>query len=184
MSPFPDFETEYGPPELCLPVSVDAIGAYEGRLPGDLLTQWRDVGWCSYGKGLLWLVDPMQFSGVIADWVDLGDATPLVFLRTAFAHLYFWLDGSVYSLDVQRGGVSEVTKRISRMFTLLCDPEIKEKILRVSLFETALRTVGAPGREECYAFEPALALGGPGTADTIRRVRIREHLGILAQLVR
>jgi hypothetical protein len=70
------------------------------------------------------------------------------------------------------------------MLFLLCDPEIKEKMVRASLFRQALAPVGPPAQDEYYAFEPALALGGPGTVDTIRRVTIREHLAILAEMLR
>jgi hypothetical protein len=184
MSKFQDFEREYGPATDCVIPDVRAFQQFEGKLPAELLDEWREGGWCSYGNGLLWLVDPAQFDGVLEDWVQLDGPAPVVFLRTAFAHLYFWHDGYVHSLDVQRGGVSQVTKKIERMFTLLRDPEIKEKMLRVSLFEQARARLGSPARDECYAFEPALALGGPGTVETIRRVNIREHLGILAQLFR
>lgn len=184
MSQFPDFEAEYGPAQDCVIPDDDVLRAYAGTLPQELLDQWREVGWCSYGGGLLWMVDPKQFAGLIDEWVEVQGGEPLVFLRTAFAHLYFWHDGAVYSVDVQRGGVSQVTKRIARMFSLLCDPEIKEKMVRASLFRQALPLVGPPALDECYAFEPALALGGPGTVDTIRRVKIREHLAILAEILR
>lgn len=185
MAQFQDFEDHYGPPENCETPGVETLQKYEGVLPAELLEKWREVGLCSYGKGLLWLVDPKQFADVIDDWVEVrDDSKPLVFLRTAFAHLYFWQNGAVFSLDVQRGSLSEVTKRFPRIFTLLCDPEIKEKMLRASLFEEALPLLGPPDRDECYAFEPALALGGPGTVDTLRRVKIREHLGILAQILK
>lgn len=182
MGQFQDFESEYGPPENCETPAEETFRNYEKLLPAELLEKWREVGLCSYGKGLLWLVDPGQFADVIDDWVEVGDSEPLVFLRTAFAHLYFWHNGAVFSLDVHRGSLSEVTRRIERIFTLLCDPEIKEKMVRATLFEKALPLLGPPDRDECYAFEPALALGGPGTIDTLRRVKIREHLGILAQI--
>jgi hypothetical protein len=183
MSQFQDFEAEYGPPANCEIPSAETVAKYEGRLPAELLEKWREVGFCSYGKGLLWLVDPAQFADIIDDWMEVStDSEPVVFLRTAFAHLYFWQNGAVFSLDVQRGSLSEVTKRVERIFTLLCDPEVKEKMVRASLFEQALPLLGPPERDECYAFEPVLALGGPGTVDTLRRVKIREHLGILAEI--
>ena len=184
MSQFQDFEDEYGTPEDCDRPREDILRNYAALLPEELLTQWRDVGRCSYRKGLLWFVDPAQFSGVIEDWIDLPGPTPLVFLRSAFAHVYFWHEGWVYSLDVHHGSLTQVTKRVSRILTLLCDREIQTKILRVPLFEEALQRLGPLSRDECYGFEPALALGGPGTVDTIRRVRMREHLAILAQLLR
>ena len=182
MAQFQDFENEYGPPENCETASAETLSKYEGVLPPQLIEKWRETGFCSYGKGLLWLVDPAQFADVIEDWIEVSDPKPVVFLRTAFAHLYYWQNGAVFSLDVHHGSLSEVTKRIERIFTLVCDPEIKEKMVRASLFEQALPKLGPLGRDECYAFEPAIALGGPGTVDTLRKLKIREHLGILAQI--
>lgn len=184
MSQFPDFEAEYGPAADCVVPGDEVLRAYAGVLPDELIAHWREAGWCAYGEGLLWVVDPAQFEGVIDEWVDVQGGKPHVFLRTAFAHLYFWHDGAVYSVDVHSGGVSQVTKRIARMFTLVCDAEIKEKMVRASLFREALPRLGPPARDECYAFEPALALGGSGAVETIRRVKMREHLGILAELLR
>ena len=174
----------YGPAADCEQASEQVIREYEGVLPAELLQHWREAGWCSYGKGLLWIVDPGQFEGVLQNWLDFESGRPLVFLRTAFAHLYLWHDGYVYSLDVQRGSLSRVTKDIKRIFALLVDPEIQERILRVNLYQQALARLGPPNRDECYAFEPALALGGTGTVETLRRVQIREHLAILAQVIR
>jgi hypothetical protein len=183
MGVFGDFEHEYGPPEDRIPPSAESLLQYVGVLPDELLEQWRQDAWCSYGHGLLWLSDPEQVADVMEEWVEvIGPGRPVVFLRTAFAHLYFWREGSVYSLDVHRGSLSEVTKRIHRIFTLLCDPEIKERTLRASLYASARERLGPPQQDECYAFEPALALGGPGTVETIRRVKLREHLAILAQI--
>lgn len=183
MSHFEDFQTTYGLPENCEKPSDETITAYKELLPVELLDLWRETGWCSYHKGLLWVVNPLQFEGIIEDWVDFESSRPLVFLRTAFAHLYLWHEGYVYSLDVQRGSLSQVTKYIREIFTFLCDPELQDKILRMKLHEKALERLGPPDRDECYAFEPALVLGGSGTLDTIRRVKIREHLGLLAQMV-
>lgn len=183
MSPFEDFLQLYGPPEDCVVPDDEVLRAYEGRIPPELFASWRESGWCSYGRGLLWTVDPRTFDDIIDDWVEVDSDRPVVFLRSAFAHLYLWHEGHILSLDVQTGSLSQVTKDIRRMFTFLCMPELREKILRVSLFEEARRTLGALTRDHCYAFEPALVLGGPGTLDTIKRVAMREHLGLLAQVV-
>lgn len=182
MSVFEDFQREFGPAEDCLSPGDEAIEAWRGKLPDELLELWRETGWCSYGNGLLRVTDPAQLSDVLEDWVDAVEGEPLVFLRTSFAHLYFWCDGWVYSLDVQHGSLSQVTEDIARIFTLICNPRVKEKILRESLHEQAAARLGRPARDECFAFEPALALGGSGDVETISRVRIREHLAILAQI--
>ena len=66
-------------------------------------------------------------------------------------------------LYLSKSSRGDGTQIIARMFALLCDPEIEEKMVRASLFCQALPLVGPPARDECYALEPALALGGPGT---------------------
>jgi hypothetical protein len=182
MSVFEDFEREFGPGEDCLVPGDDWISRYRGRLPDPLLDLWREAGWCSYGNGMLWVVDPAQLSDVIEDWDDSGAEPPLAFLRTSFGHVYFWRDGSVWSLDVHRGSLSRVTENIALMFTLLGDPEIRTKMLRQPLHEEMVARLGRPERDECFAFVPALALGGSGAPETVQRVRMREQLGILAQL--
>jgi hypothetical protein len=182
MPPFEELESAYGPPTQCEEPSDAAVQAHEGTLPAEIVDHWREVGWCAYGDGLVWFTNPQQFDGILEDWVDECTDAP-VFLRTAFAHLYYWCNGQVHSLDVQRGGVSQVTDNLELFSTLLVDEDIQEQILRRSLFEEVKERLGSPGRDECYAFVPALALGGPGTADSVQKVKIREQLGILAQLV-
>ena len=183
MSHFEEFERTYGPPSNCEMPSEEVIQTYEGELPAQLLDHWRQVGWCAYGEGLLWFTDPQQFEGVIDDWVNVESGRALVFMRTAFAHLYLWYEGYAYSLHVQTGGLSQVTENIEEMFSLLCWEKLQEKILRLELYREVMKQLGPPNRDECYAFVPALPVGGPGTADTVQRVKLREHLGFLGQLV-
>jgi len=184
MGPFEDFEAMYGPSAECLAPSEEQLRLYRGSVPDLLIQEWLENGWCAWGDGLLWTVDPAQFADVIEDWVGFDGAPPIVFLRSAFGHLYFWCEGAVYSLEVQRGSLARVSDDISRMFTLLCDSEVRDRILQAPLYARALPLLGRISRDECYAFEPALALGGSGTIDTVRRVRVREHLAILAEIHR
>jgi hypothetical protein len=183
MSRFDDFEQMYGPPRDCEPADEETIRELGKLLPAQLVDHWRETGWCAWGDGLIWSVNPKEFDDVVEDLLDFESGRAVVFLRTAFAHLYLWHEGYAYSLDVHHGSISQVTQDVDLLFTLLCDTDIREQILRADLYEEVKQRLGPPNREECYAFVPALALGGPGTADTVQRVKLREHLGLLAQLV-
>lgn len=179
---FPEFEKTFAPVESCRPAST-AVATFAARLPPELVRAWTDRGRCVYANGLLHDVDPAQFQGALSGWLDPEPADALVFLRTAFADLYFWDEGHAYALDVHRGLVSQVTDDITRLFRVLCDPRVQEKSLRRPLYDEAVKRLGPPAEDECYAFVPALVLGGPGTADSIQKVKMREHLDVLRQLV-
>jgi hypothetical protein len=183
MGTFEDFKSTFGPATNCEKVEKAATRAMSKELPADLLDLWRAEGWCAYGDGLLWVVDPRDFEDVVDDWVDLAGGKARVFLRTAFGHLYLWYEGAAYSLDVQRADLSRLSADIGAVFTVLTDEDVQEHILRRDTFREVRKRLGPPGRDECYAFVPAIPLGGPGTSETVQKVKLREHLHLLAQIV-
>ncbi|GAB1545475.1 hypothetical protein NUACC21_81510 [Scytonema sp. NUACC21] len=55
--------------------------------------------------------------------------------------------------------------------------------LRSELHFQSVTRLGQLSPDECFAFVPAIALGGSETIETVQRVPIQEHLALLAQLV-
>lgn len=45
----------------------------------------------------------------------------------------------------------------------------------------AKEKLGEPGYDECYGYVPMLGLGGAGKADHLQKVKIKEHIAIIAQ---
>jgi hypothetical protein len=58
MTTFPDFHKKHGAGENCVAAPKDVIEQYRSRLPDPLLELWQQSGWCSYAKGLIWIVNP------------------------------------------------------------------------------------------------------------------------------
>jgi hypothetical protein len=105
------------------------------------------------------------------------------FMRSAFGHVIYWDGENSQLLDVLDGVVAELAFSMNLTFNgVLCENSYLEAVLKQDLFEEALPKLGAPQRDECYGFHPAIALGGSGTADTLKKVKLREHLSLLAQL--
>jgi hypothetical protein len=50
------------------------------------------------------------------------------------------------------------------------------------LFSPTLHELGPLQSDEMYGFVPAIALGGPGTLNTLQKVKSIEHLTFLSQL--
>jgi hypothetical protein len=73
-------------------VPAESIDRWRGRLPDQLLTYWREEGWCGYGNGLFWTVDPEEYEDLVHEW--LADIpfekidTFHVIGRTAFGMLF------------------------------------------------------------------------------------------------
>ena len=43
---------------------------YRGKLPNLLLDYWAEHGWCGYGDGIFWLVNPQEYEGVVSSWIE------------------------------------------------------------------------------------------------------------------
>jgi hypothetical protein len=183
MSHFDSFTKTYGAGSRCRAAPLETIDKYAAHVPEELLQHWREFGWCAYADGLFWLVNPDDLVDVLDDWLGPNHgAVPIC--RSAFANVFMWHQGAVKSLATQTGMINTVMSRIDVFFeNVLRDERYLDGMLHKKLFRQALKKLGPLQYSECYAFEPVLALGGSGELDTLRKVKMREYLGILAQIV-
>jgi hypothetical protein len=167
--------------EACEPANPATLQKHGGWVPEQLLAEWHDWGFCSYGGGLLWLVDPDSLSDVTELWFEEQPAPPCI-ARTAFGDLLVWdkSEGAIY-VDVVYDNKHELGSDFDRLGDIFSAEEFRQDLLRKALFEEARHRLGALGRDEVYAFEPAPALGGPGTIETVHKAKFREYLALMAQ---
>jgi hypothetical protein len=183
VSPFKKFTKTYSAGSNCRAAPLEVVEKYADRLPEELLQHWREFGWCAYSDGLIWLSNPDDLIDVLDDWLGSNHGA-IPFCRSAFANIFMWQEGEVKSLATQTGRINAVMSRIDVFFeNVLLDERYLDGMFHTKLFRQALKKMGPLQYDECYAFEPVLALGGSGELDTIRKVKMREYLGILAQLV-
>ena len=105
------FLNTFGQPEHSVPAADQVIKKFRERLPNRLLEYWKAYGFCGFGNGLLWLVNPDQYEFAIDEWLD---DTPVVeedafhvIARSAFGSLFLWgtKTGYRYELDCPRGWI-------------------------------------------------------------------------------
>lgn len=190
---------EFGPSINRRDVPPDKIEKFRGKLPDKLLEYWQEYGWCGYGEGLLWTVDPDEWEGVLDDWI--GD-TPFmekdayyVIARSAFGKLVLWGTNTGQSLrvvtpygwvypsfdpDFKEDGpdlsVQLFFSSASRPTFDMTDTEDKP------LFERALAKLGPLDHDTMYGFSPALALGGEPKLERLQKLDAHVHLNILSQV--
>ena len=183
-------EKGFGPAIQPTVVSSGVIDKFKGKLPDQLLSYWRQHGWCGWGQGLFWLVDPDEYEPALEAWI--GD-TPLmeedayyVVGRSAFGELFLWgaKRGSGLSIKSSWGMIfpRDNSERMAQG-----DAEMLAKTFVVGqrkqnldqkdhldkpLFDRALRALGPLAADEMYGFEPALALGGTADLKKIGRAHV------------
>ncbi len=176
------YHKNHDPPTKCREVPQGTLEFYSEKLPQELLIEWQTFGWCGYGDGLLWTVNPIDYSQVLSEWIKSPKELYTV-LRTAFGCLIYWDGTRFYLLNVINGKVIRFFHTVDLLFNqALCDDEILDGLILRKDFLEARELLGDLSYDECYGFFPAIALGGPGTIESLKKVRIYEHLDILRQL--
>lgn len=175
-------KTAIGDKSNCIQIPEARLDKFARRFSKDFIDMWRTDGWCSYGNGLFWTVDPDEVMPLIIDWHELPDGA-IVFARDAFANLFLVVGDEVHRLDVHHDVLDIVTLTTEFLFDLkIYNPKFVDDFLEGKLFRKANRRLGDLAAGECYAFVPALVLGGSGKIENIKKVKFLEHIALLAQI--
>lgn len=190
---FANFLEEFNDPVDRQEVPASSIARYRGKLPDQLLEYWAEHGWCGYGGGVFWIVNPQEYEGVVASWIENTEFenrdTYHVIARGAFGDLYLWGEKTGFSLKIisfiSRCVIDDFDPKPEQM-----DRKLQDFLLSVDfesndyddLFKPARKKLGTLRHDELYGFVPALMLGGPATLENLEKVKSVEHLILLAQL--
>jgi hypothetical protein len=174
-------------------VPLSSIDRYRGKLPNQLLEYWSEHGWSGYGDGIFWIVNPQEYEGVVASWIE---GTKLkekdnyhLIARSAFGDLYLWGEKTGSSLQI----TSVLSRFIFDNYEITneqMDRELQDFLLSMDvdtndygdLFKPAKKKLGPLRHDEMYGFVPALMLAGPDTLDHLEKVKAVEHLTLLSQI--
>lgn len=163
------------------PVGV-RLDALPPDFPRPVLELWRLHGFGTYDNGLIWTHPPPDFDGVIEEWTGLGSKESALIARFSFGDFAMWARGRVFFVSVHTGHVQEVPGIDFLFDEMFCDDEFLDNFAGRPLHKQCTRSLGAILADECFAFVPALALGGNKSADTVRKALLLEHLALLAQI--
>ena len=165
----------------------------EGRVPDYLLDLWESDGWAGYRDGLLWMVDPDEFAPILAAWHVPDDPPLITVARTAMGELFLLgsfrapngsLAPKVLALNPHSASYQTVGLVAEKFLTRsIANEDYLKPAMQEAETKRAAKDVGPIAWNEMYGYEPALALGGSGKPDTVRRYDIFTHHLLLSQLV-
>lgn len=156
---------------------------YTQSLPGFIIELWETYGFCSFGNGFIWMINPDDLAPILPK-IEPRFKDAIAVLRTGMGIIFFKLKNEYFYFD----------PAYVRVFPLEDNP--LENIMNYSiskkssaaelyfktLYDKALKRLGKPGYDECFAFVPAIPMGGDLDADTLQKVKLKEHLLFLLQL--
>lgn len=202
--PFDDIVDVLGGLTHVTPVTEAEIAAYCGRLPDGLLELWRKHGRGALLDGYAWLCDPKifepwlevifegdpkfaakdfsvfqyNFEGNINAWSarhGLANFTPTSFNAAV------GIDGTPTPLDIH-GQTMLHGLKAANAIRIMGYAVVRDHDMGFDEFFRATAQLGALQPGEIFAYVPSRRMGGSGEVETMRRVRMMEHLMFQAQL--
>ncbi|MEO6276769.1 GAD-like domain-containing protein [Roseateles sp.] len=191
---------QFGPAFARKDVPAEKIEKFRGELPDKLLEYWQEHGWCGYGRGLFWTVDPDEWEDALDAWLGETKFMELdsfyVIARSAFGELVLWGKNTGQSLKIvpaygwvfpafdaetfaRRGADKEIQLFFS---SISSDAYDLKDVDDQPLFANALEKLGPLDHDTMYGFVPALALGGEPSLERLQKLDAHVHLDILSQM--
>ncbi len=170
----------------------DLIFKYKDVFKGDkdtidLIPEiWKKHGLCSYKGGLFSFINPDEFNGVARSFPDVSDQA-IVFAKTATGCLFLWEQFSFGRCITFLNVHHQTNEVIANDFDMLlewnlCATSFWEEDCYGEIELEVIEKYGPLAYDECFAFVPALALGGDESLANMQKVKVKEHLEMLAQL--
>jgi hypothetical protein len=147
---------------------------------------WNELGFGSFMNGYLKIVNPDDYSNLYRESFSGVKSTDYVIATTAFGDLLTWVDNdSIELLDFRHQRIEIINgDNLERFFERrLLDDTFLKSALKAELYNEAVNTLGIPAYDECFGYEPILAVGGSEKVENLRIVKLIEHISIITQFV-
>ncbi len=166
----------------CITVPEKQLDSLKIRFPEKFISLWKKDGWCNYGNGKFWTVNPDLVTPLLPK-IDLIPKGFSVFARDAFANIFLLSGIEIYRLDVHNNILNNISVETDFFFYFeLSSKTFTSRFLEEKKFKAARKKLGDLEAGECYSYKLALALGGEDDVDNMKKSNFLEQLSILLQL--
>ena len=173
-------------------VSEEIINKYKNKVPEQVLDIWQNYGFGSFLNGYLKIVNPEEYEELLKETYIPVEDEPIEFntvlFATAMGDLIVWeyVDediSSVILVSYRRGYSSMILASFRNFFRVLNEEEFMTEDLKWDPYLEAREKYGEPAYDECFGYVPLLGLGGKDTVDNLKKVKLKEHIYMINDLV-
>lgn len=180
---FPEFHLAFPPDEGHEPYDPERHDAYAEKVPPEVLHEWREFGFGSYGQGIIWTVSPDERFLNPDQW-NVLDGTGVEVLRTAFGDFGVCQGGTFIWISILTGRVEVTSIEIRNIFRSLAQPDYRRMLLFERFFLITSKRVGPLTKDECYGFSTLPALGGAVKEKYLTKTPLGDYASIAASALR
>ncbi len=164
-------------------VSQQTIDKYQDKLPQELIEIWKQYGMGAILDGYIKLIDPEDFRNIVdRSYFRSKDCIPIIV--TGFGDVITWEKSKyVGAVKYRKGKANIISSGFKYFFHNLIEDCFLEEDLEWYPYKEAIKIYGGLKYEECFGYVPLLGLGGAERVENIKKVRIREHIELITQLV-
>jgi Uncharacterized conserved protein len=173
---YPDYLIVERPSEILL-------NDFRGKLPYQLIDFWNEYGFGTFMNGYLKVVNPLVYQSVFDDAYANRDRE-IVFAVTGLGDFLTWTGDSIRAVYFKNGcdSIIESGDDMEWFFDMdLADHGFLRDNLDDKMYVAAKQELGEPEYDECYGYVPLLALGGSEKIENLQKVKIKEHISLIAQ---
>lgn len=164
-------------------VNSKIINKYNEIIPIELISVWENYGFGSILNGGLKIVNPEEYQLVVdMSYFRANVAIPI--MVTGFGDIITWEENEYVSIIKYKNGTFDIIlKRFKHFFNCLQDEYFIKKYLELNKYNEAVEKYGELKYNECFGYVPLLGLGGSEKIENLKKVKIKEHIELITQMV-
>ena len=163
-------------------VEESCIRKYSEKIPTELLEIWKEYGFGTFFGGYLKVINPDEYMDLLKESYFRGDVS-IPILATAFGDIITWEEGQyVEIVEYRYNDFDSIMPRFDIFLRLLSDKGFLKRYFKLDDYARAVEKYGDLAYDECFGYVPLLALGGKEDVEHLKKVKMREHIAVMAQL--
>lgn len=163
-------------------VGTELIDKYEKILPKEIITLWREKGFGVFYGGYLKVINPDEYKHLIEESYFQGNVSIPIF-ATAFGDIITWEENRfVGILDYRFNDNDVISDGFEYFYDIISENECASEFFTLDIYEKAVKKHGELKYDECFGYFPLLALGGQDSVNNLRKVKMMEHIALIAEM--
>lgn len=164
-------------------VDDELIQKYKDLLPPEMISLWQEHGFGTFHNGYFKVINPDDYQALLESSYCNGDISIPIF-ATAFGDLLIWEENAYIGIVRYRYEDNDyINKGFYRFEEEILDEELAVDYFTFKEYDEAVKKHGPLEYDECFGYVPLLVLGGSESVNNIKKVKMREHIALIASII-